>query len=373
MAKNRKRKPRLHAEHAKTTTSPDDRPWAIQEIDFMREGFKPERAGAIARTLNRSLEAVRGKAAELEVCHQRPWTDWDLEYVVRHCPDIKPTELAKRLSRKVAAIRVLVHRLTQEGQLEKRIGHWSRWTPQEIAILRRCNDMPLPELAEKLGRTQRAIIGKQRSLGLCEPTRKYWTAEEVAHVQAEYQHLTTQAIATQLGRSKASVDMKVRHLGLHKAAPREVWQPSETAYLEQHLNDLNGHRTHYELAEHLGRGVDSVRRKMRRLGLEEFGGWKAWHPQETRYLKDHYGHKTYREIAAHLGRTEVSIQGRMRSLRIRKRPEAVQGKPVPWQPEEVDYIRRHYREQTTRELARHLNRTYQSVENKLISLRLLMR
>ncbi len=337
MAKKRNRKrstqtKRTHASAPKTSQS--DQPWLNREIVFLKEGYQPQRAVAIARTLARPVSSVREKAAELTVCHQRPWTEWDLQYFQDHYDVMSLCELANHLARKIVGVKGMAHRLMVQDRLARKRPALPRWTSREVALLKRNKHMSLPTLAQKLSRTEVAIREKLRSLELYEPSRTCWTPDECTFIQANYPHMTIQEIGTRLGRSRAAVDTQARRMGLRKGPSPKPWKDSEIAYLKKKMHDPKYHPLHRELAEHLGRTVESVTRKIRQLGLSIPLKNRIWTEQEVRYLKKHYARKTYREIGDHLGRTASAVEKAMYRLGLRKRSEDTQGKPVPWHAKE---------------------------------------
>lgn len=96
------------------------------------------------------------------------------------------------------------------------------WTPQEVEAL--SEDVPSRVLAERLGRTlgavdrKRAVLGLgRRQRGLIDPVRpvRPWETSEVLLLASE---LTSQAIADRLGRSYRAVATMRNNLGLGRGS-----------------------------------------------------------------------------------------------------------------------------------------------------------
>lgn len=92
------------------------------------------------------------------------------------------------------------------------------WTDKDVAILKELYpECPLPEIAQRLGRSVAAITGKAHSLGIKRKSwcDKLWTAEEVRLLRELYPtHEDLRDIAEKIGRSPAMVRAKAYNIGL---------------------------------------------------------------------------------------------------------------------------------------------------------------
>jgi hypothetical protein len=99
-------------------------------------------------------------------------------------------------------------------------GHGRKWTAKEVALLKELYPQcPIGEIATKLGRTVSAITGKACYLGLKRKSYldRRWTAEELELVRKLYPtHEDIQDIAERIGRSPSAVIGKAYFIGLRR-------------------------------------------------------------------------------------------------------------------------------------------------------------
>jgi len=127
----------------------------------------------------------------------------------------------------------------------------------------------------------------------------------------------------------------------------------------QILRDNFKKKTYKELAKLINHSADSIAYKARSLGLQKV---RRWQPHELAILREHIGSKTHAELARLTGHPVSSVASKAQELGLYRR------KPVParpWSPDEEDFLRKHWRSLTARELAKRLGRSYHSVRNKL--------
>ena len=95
-----------------------------------------------------------------------------------------------------------------------------KWTAQEVALLKELYpECPIPEIAKRLSRTVAAITGQACCLGLKRKSYldKLWTAEEIQLLRELYStHEDIQDIAERIGRSPSTVRAKAHGLGFGK-------------------------------------------------------------------------------------------------------------------------------------------------------------
>lgn len=84
------------------------------------------------------------------------------------------------------------------------------------------------------------------------------------------------------------------------------WTEDELFYLTHNIKS----RTYKELADRLGRSVDSVKHKVYSLGIKDKAPrtFKPWSDKEINYLVENYNKKSTADIAKRLGRSINSIQ-----------------------------------------------------------------
>lgn len=98
---------------------------------------------------------------------------------------------------------------------------------------------------------------------------------------------------------------------------------------------------------------------------------KLWTEEEIAFIKNNYKNLTTHEMAAKLGdRTYRAVMGKMNRLDLVKNIIVSSGEL--WTEEEIDFIKRNYKDHTLKEMATVLpNRTVRSIESKMRDLGLI--
>jgi DNA-binding CsgD family transcriptional regulator len=206
-----------------------------------------------------------------------------------------------------------------------------RWSKADENMLRKqYGKIESEELAERLGRTVKALHAHARNLGLslraANPALpQLWTAKEDAILRRMFPTRTNPEIAERLGRPLKSVIARARKLGLLKERPGfKEW----TAREDRQLRQLYPKHTPTEIAERLGRTLSSVRGRMYKIGILVRRTPKppTWTAKEDRLLKQLYGRRTLEEIAERLGRSVNAVK--LRASRTGVRATANRGGQV---------------------------------------------
>lgn len=144
------------------------------------------------------------------------------------------------------------------------------WQPWENLFLHDvCKTMPLSIIAEKLERTERAIVTQAYRIGAPLPSRmtgRPWTAAEL-HLFGRF---SEEEIATATGRSIYSVRSKRDALARSRGLTMREWSTEELAILMRHTNA--------EVAEITGRSIKEVGDKRLQTNIER-NGWDVNDPE----------------------------------------------------------------------------------------------
>ncbi|MGS3503224.1 hypothetical protein [Citrobacter koseri] len=144
------------------------------------------------------------------------------------------------------------------------------WQPWENLFLHDvCKTMPLSIIAEKLERTERAIVTQAYRIGAPLPSRmtgRPWTAAEL-HLFGRF---SEEEIATATGRSIYSVRSKRDALARSRGLTMREWSTEELAILMRHTNA--------EVAEMTGRSIEEVGDKRLQTNIER-NGWDVNDPE----------------------------------------------------------------------------------------------
>jgi len=139
-----------------------------------------------------------------------------------------------------------------------------------------------------------------------------WSENEVKLLKKLYQDKSVRNIADKLGRSLKAVKSKASAIGLTREGPR-FWSNQEMARLKK----LHSNKTNKDIAKQLGRSVWAVAAKAHKLGLTEKP--RVWSKKELNLLKRLYPSKTAEEIAGQMGRAVPATRLRIVKLGLKKR------------------------------------------------------
>jgi DNA-binding CsgD family transcriptional regulator len=251
-----------------------------------------------------------------------PWTSQEEELLTELHPTCNNRDLAVRLGRSEWAIsgKARALGLTRDlgGGYRRRRSEGGSWSHREIELLRQLYPiMPYEEVAEKLGRSHDAVKMKARRLQL----RKieFWSEQEDQLLRDCYQEQSYDHVARRLGRTLRAVRARAITLGLKAKVPN--WTEDEIRFLRNSygVTDLNG------IAKVLRRTRAATAKKARELELVQ---WRHWSAEETQRLAELYPHCTTRELADRLWRSCRSIRYKASRLGLRKQSQLVESSKI---------------------------------------------
>ena len=152
--------------------------------------------------------------------------------------------------------------------VKRRKNNWVRWSKDEIKLLKRL--FPLGkarQVAEKTGRSLKAVKQKAYDMGLGTRQNRRWSASEIEIVKRLYPIETARSIGARLGRSEKTVSVKARSIGVKKAECRLPWSTREDALLKKLYPDRKN--TKADIAEKIGRSIYAIGVRAYRLGLRK--------------------------------------------------------------------------------------------------------
>jgi hypothetical protein len=142
------------------------------------------------------------------------------------------------------------------------------------------------------------------------------------YIASNYYQKTAQEIADSLGWTKSKV---LRRVSALKLPPKEKMTPDytveELVFIAQNKNVLPLE----EIANHLGRPIEGVRKKSNRMGLTERKD--LYTEEEDQVIMAIFHTSPYNHIAALLGRTQEAIRARAKYLKITGNKGGVNDEP----------------------------------------------
>ncbi|MBQ8994149.1 MAG: winged helix-turn-helix transcriptional regulator [Turicibacter sp.] len=134
------------------------------------------------------------------------------------------------------------------------------WTVEEYEFLKaNYGSMAIEEIAERFGRTKKAVEKKCCDLGLTKRDDK-WTEYELAIIQEEYVTANLDELAEKLGRTRTAIKHRATMLGVKR---RVFWSDEELEYLHQWW----GIKKPKVIAEMINRSEEAVLKKASEEGL----------------------------------------------------------------------------------------------------------
>jgi len=177
------------------------------------------------------------------------------------------------------------------------------------------DQIPVVQIAVRLGRTADALVARRRSLRIASRRASAWTPREEAWLRAgTAARLSASVLAERLGRSTEQVRSRRRKLSGRRPPGRRYLAQEDEAirvYLKAQ-GDLAA------LAVRLGRSPDALRLHARHLGLYSPASRRRWSGWEDALIRDGYTSALpCAEIACQLpDRTAASVTARARKLAL---------------------------------------------------------
>ncbi|MGZ8327377.1 MAG: hypothetical protein ACXW27_08665 [Allosphingosinicella sp.] len=258
-------------------TMPPD--WSEWEDAQLRAGYAAAIPVAqIGVLIGRPLSGVMARASTLRLRHPSMPADWSQSEIERMLELAQSGMLYSRIRRQMIAEGFPPRSKQGFGQKLRILGYgrgWGRpWTPDEDELVRRAyaaGDSLTPLIAG-LGRTRTSLCWRARHLGVAGTHKAgtggfrqgpVWTPEQNARLREAYGKVPMQELADELGRKVRAVYVHAHHLGLSANYNRR-FTGDEDRLLRETIEAGRPLRT---LCKPLGRNIDALQRRVKRLGL----------------------------------------------------------------------------------------------------------
>lgn len=231
------------------------------------------------------------------------------------------------------------------------------WSSREEVFLRRNHArLTAVEIGRRLKRSEQSVRAHMRKLGLTGPGGRDWTEEEIDYLKKHYHTATSRELADELGRTIPSVELKAKRL---KIPRRTVVYPSKAQiqWIQANLGKLS----FAEMSRRIGFSVQTIGKIAHRAGFRPRPNNRPWTQTEDDYIRRHYRTKTKKQIAEALGRTRPAVATRAEKLGITEEHRQMFR---TWTRAEESQLKRWYGKKTAREIAEQLHRTVPSVRGK---------
>lgn len=215
------------------------------------------------------------------------------------------------------------------------------WRPDETRALRQhfADDMPIPQIAEALGRGRAAVADRIHMLGLRRHSNRPWTEMDDTELSRRYGHEATATIAADLGRSCSATYVRASLLSLGEdAAP--AWTPWEDAQLRF---GFDAALPTVQIAAIIGRPHSGLVSRASKLGLRHPNHSPEWSMTEIeRALALSEAGHTYTQIGKMLADEGFAPRTKSGLVGMMNRTGQGKGWGRFWMPEEDALLIRAY-------------------------------
>jgi hypothetical protein len=239
----------------------------------------------------------------------QPWDEEETAVLLELYPNHAVVDIAVRLGRSEWAVIGKARGLGLTKRHPRRAGQPTasgsrRWSPAETETLRKlCSSLPYEEIGEILGRSRNAVHMKARKLGL----RKmdFWTIDEDALLRKDQMRCEYSQVARNLKRTLSSVKARVITLELERKV--DVWTEGEMRSLACNYSEARA----ADIAKSIGRTEAATAQKALRAGIVKKPRWSM---TEIKRLYELFPQRESREIARLIGRSHQAVRGKLRQL-----------------------------------------------------------
>jgi hypothetical protein len=292
-------------------------PWTPEEEEKLAQIYHRYGAVHAARTLGRSVRAVVGRAHDLGISvTKRRWSEQEDEYLRRHYGEATAIEIAEDLDRTEQSVRARIHTMGL-GEAASR-----SWTPEEIRYLKKSyGKLTVRAIAEALGRTGASVELKANRLGFSRQTRhEIPGAPATREIVGLLGTVSMTELAERYNTSVHIITQIAREHGYRERPTSRAWTEVDDA----DLRDLYGTMSHEEVARRLDRTVVAIKWRASVLGLTRQVtrvATKLWSGKEEARLRSLARTSSVDEIAQKLGRTVNSVRGKLQMMGLRAAPK----------------------------------------------------
>jgi hypothetical protein len=191
------------------------RVWAHHEDSYLKKHYNKDRKNtSIAKTLKRSVKAVANRASLLNLNNKKPgkWTQNELIKLRSLYLDKKYTieQIAEKLNRPANGVQLKAVRM---GLTRSNVHHWTK--REHNYLIKNKDRKNYKQIANDLGLQHYNVTWYAMSIGLKKHYKgPDWTDEEKEFVRKNYNNIPIQEIAEKLGRSYNAIKLIASRMGI---------------------------------------------------------------------------------------------------------------------------------------------------------------
>ena len=298
--------------HPKSRTKPDHHGWTERELELLKSNFHKATFKELSVSIGKPVSTIYVKSRLLGLrkdsgtgCgSKKEWSKEEDQLLRALYSSRTPEELSFELKRSVGAIYTRAQKLNlkREDKTGKYLNFQNPWTDEEIEELIKIGDrFSLKDVAKLLNRSYESVRHKREQLGIkhIESKQKSWSSTEIHELKHQYKvlGLSQIEISKTLGKSKSAVGRKIISLGLMTDRSRAFvssWTDEQVSFLRIHYKETPWLKL-MQLTQHTRKQIQA---KARRLGLSRIGQENR-HSSRQRPIgyEIQRGKCTYRKVA----------------------------------------------------------------------------
>ena len=223
--------------HPKSRTKPDHHGWTERELELLKSNFHKATFKELSVSIGKPVSTIYVKSRLLGLrkdsgtgCGDRmSWSQAEDNLLREHYSTCSIDEIAERLNRSTQAIYGRASKLALKRASPPPVSEnfGATWSPEEIEVLKKsASEFNCNEIAKFLHRSPAAIKSKLIRMGIeaiqAPDSRNLWTNEQINFLENNLLELSIKDISSALGRSERAISHMRMKLGLQKGVVAQM-------------------------------------------------------------------------------------------------------------------------------------------------------
>lgn len=338
--------------------------WTDEEDNYLKENFGHTSYRKMAKYLNCSTKAITNRVKKLGIEFEkkavRNWTSEEIEYLKENINKINISEIQRELNIDYYQI---MDKLDELG-LEYISNRWTKEEEKKLKEL--APKYHTSEIAKLLKRTECSIIDKAKKMGIDYTiSGRIFTDEELEYIKANWGIISVSDIARNLKASRSMIETQANKLGLPKLGHLNYKWTDEKI---EKLRNLSKNKTITELASIFKTTNNAISNVACENNIELINS-RDWTDEEISLLKEYAKTMDSSQIANKMNKSikTVRSQAKVQNIEISENQNYTNSN---WTDEEETLLSDLWGNKSIDLIAKKLNRTVSSLQNKTYELNL---
>ena len=287
------------------------RRWTEEELNTLRELSETETNKTIAEVLNRSVAEVNKHARKLgiKLLLKKRWTNEQIDYLRENLNKIPFTKLINDLGHDFYDVLKKIEELGLEYNS-------NRWTEEEESLLIELSSKYyIKEIAERLNRSEGAIVSKAHKMGIELITlKREFTEKELKYIKKNWGVVPITDMARKLGVSRIMIDNQAKKMNLPKLGnnPYKKWTKKKIDKLKVLAEEM----TITELANYFKTTNEAIITVAHKNNIKLINNRIHWTEEDNNILREYASMYSLQEISEKMNRSSSSIRVQARRFNI---------------------------------------------------------